>query len=253
MSVQATTWVWEQQRWKGNQLLILLAIADAANREGKGSCQGVRTIAAMAGCSRATAFDVLRALEQEGTLRRAGTHPTYGTVIWELPIGLAEPDEGCGNRTPEGGPETGRGPETGPGGVQKTDPGGSNPPDPTQVPTPAAEDVSASVTGPRASTEPVDNRLLQQQPRCDVCSLLEADCRARPLSGHTFVRAPERAPRPSRIQKDTASGGDPHITRLRRDLAPSVVGATADHGPDQHDTDKAGEASSVTPTQEDRP
>lgn len=88
MSVQATTWVWEQRRWSGNTLLIMLAIADAANREGNGSCQSNTTLSAMTGASRATVYRILGRLEAEGWIIRAGKSSKYGTVMWELPIGV---------------------------------------------------------------------------------------------------------------------------------------------------------------------
>lgn len=100
MSVQATTWVWEQQRWTGNVLLVALAIADAANREGNGSCQSATTIAKMIGAHRATVFRAIKRLEADGALVREGVSQKYGTVIWSMPIGLGEtPVE----EVPEGG------------------------------------------------------------------------------------------------------------------------------------------------------
>lgn len=103
MSVQATTWVWEQRRWTGNVLLVALAIADAANREGNGSCQSAGTIGAMIGAHRATVFRAIKRLEADGALVREGVHPKYGTVIWSMPLGLGDtPSEGSQSATGEG-------------------------------------------------------------------------------------------------------------------------------------------------------
>ena len=47
MSVQATTWVWSHSRAEGTARLVLLAIADAANREGERAWISANTLASM--------------------------------------------------------------------------------------------------------------------------------------------------------------------------------------------------------------
>jgi hypothetical protein len=46
MSVQASTWVWDHSRATGNTLLVLLAIADHASKDGRDAWPGQQRIAA---------------------------------------------------------------------------------------------------------------------------------------------------------------------------------------------------------------
>lgn len=92
MSVQATSWVWENSKAEGTHLLILLAVADAANKEGRRSCQSVSTIAAMARVSDRTVQRALKALQESGELVATGTDPTYRTTIYDLPMAAAKGD-----------------------------------------------------------------------------------------------------------------------------------------------------------------
>lgn len=85
MSVQASAWVWEHAQADGSALLVLLAVADAANREGHQSCQSVGTIARMARVSERTAQRALRDLETAGVLVPRGIDPRYRTTVYSIP------------------------------------------------------------------------------------------------------------------------------------------------------------------------
>lgn len=91
MSVQATSWVWEHSASKGNNRLVLLAVADAANREGAESCQAVETVARMTGVNVRTVQRSLRALTDAGELTPTGRHPRYRTTIYALPMVAGTP------------------------------------------------------------------------------------------------------------------------------------------------------------------
>lgn len=85
MSVHATTWVWDNAEVSGSDLLVLLAIADAANREGSESCQSVATLSRMARVSESTVHRSLRTLLEAGLVEVTGTSGRYRTNIYRLP------------------------------------------------------------------------------------------------------------------------------------------------------------------------
>ncbi|WP_237220422.1 helix-turn-helix domain-containing protein [Rothia nasimurium] len=85
MSVQATTWVWEHSQAEGNARLVLLAIADAANREGEKSCQSVPSLADMCKLGEATIYRKINELVALGELEKDGRSKRYGTTIYSLP------------------------------------------------------------------------------------------------------------------------------------------------------------------------
>lgn len=85
MSVQATTWVWEHSEAKGNTRLVLLAIADAANREGQNSWQSANTIATMCKISSRTVQRCLADLLEMGEIQKDGTMGEFHTNIYSLP------------------------------------------------------------------------------------------------------------------------------------------------------------------------
>lgn len=85
MSVQATTWVWEHSESRGTSRLVLLAIADAANREGKQSFQSAASIARMTGASMRSVWRAIDELVDLGELAKAGKHGQYQTTVYELP------------------------------------------------------------------------------------------------------------------------------------------------------------------------
>lgn len=86
MSVQATTWVWDHSQAQGTARLVLLAIADAANREGRRSYQSASTIARMVRCSPRTVQRVIDGLIQSGELVREDVRGAHGTMSYSIPI-----------------------------------------------------------------------------------------------------------------------------------------------------------------------
>lgn len=85
MSVQATNWVWEHSTSKGNSRLVLLAIADAANREGKKSWQSAATIADMCKISSRTVQRCIAELLESGELQKDGVMGEFHTNVYSLP------------------------------------------------------------------------------------------------------------------------------------------------------------------------
>lgn len=89
MSIQATNWVWENADVDDpRKLLVLLAIADAANRDGTNAYPGIRTIARYARCSERTAQRCLRDLEAEGHIIITKTSRQHAPVTYSV-CGLA--------------------------------------------------------------------------------------------------------------------------------------------------------------------
>lgn len=86
MSVQATTWVWEHSRAEGNARLVLLAIADAANREGERSFQSAETIAQMCRISARSVRRHVAVLQDLGELEVEGRQGPHGTNSYRLPM-----------------------------------------------------------------------------------------------------------------------------------------------------------------------
>lgn len=85
MSVQATTWVWEHSKATGSDRLVLLAIADAANREGAQSFQSAPSLAKMTGLSVRTVWRSIDALISLGELSKEGRQGEYQTTVYALP------------------------------------------------------------------------------------------------------------------------------------------------------------------------
>lgn len=85
MSVQATTWVWEHSKSTGSDRLVLLAIADAANREGAQSFQSAPSLAKMTGLSVRTVWRSIDALISLGELSKEGRQGEYQTTVYALP------------------------------------------------------------------------------------------------------------------------------------------------------------------------
>lgn len=91
MSVQATSWVWDHSQAEGNARLVLLAIADGANKQGRRSCQSAKTIGDMCRLSSRSVQRHIALLLESGELVVEGTHGKYHTNIYALP-GLARYD-----------------------------------------------------------------------------------------------------------------------------------------------------------------
>lgn len=84
MSVQATTWVWQHSQSEGSTRLVLLAIADAANCDGKRSFQSAETIARMCKMSSRTVRRQIKVLQELGELEVEGRSGFYGTNSYRI-------------------------------------------------------------------------------------------------------------------------------------------------------------------------
>lgn len=94
MSVQATTWVWDHSKAENAGLLVMLAIADGANREGAASMQSVPTIAKMCRISERHVMRCIVKLIEMGELERTGRSQRYGTSVYRLARMGRDPDYG---------------------------------------------------------------------------------------------------------------------------------------------------------------
>lgn len=86
MSVQATSWVWEHSQSRATDRLVLLALADAANKQGHRSCQSAQTIAEMCKISSRTAQRSVQKLLEMGEITLDGKDPKYQTNVYSLPL-----------------------------------------------------------------------------------------------------------------------------------------------------------------------
>jgi hypothetical protein len=68
MSLKAMMHVWEHSQARANDRLVLLAIADEANDEGKNAWPSIRRLAAKANCSKTTVVDSIKRLEASNEL-----------------------------------------------------------------------------------------------------------------------------------------------------------------------------------------
>lgn len=109
MSAVATAAVWSRSKATGSQLLVLLAVADAANQQGQQSYQSVATLASMARVSESTVHRALAGLLEAGEIVHTGDHAQYGTRIYALGpsmtggVSLTPPQqEGGVTQAPEG-------------------------------------------------------------------------------------------------------------------------------------------------------
>lgn len=101
MSVQATSWVWNHSQAEGTARLVLLAIADAANREGRNSCQSANTIAEMCRVSKRTVRYKISELLATGELGKEGKNGEYGTTVYYFPKMVEDaPKQGGANSAP---------------------------------------------------------------------------------------------------------------------------------------------------------
>lgn len=127
MSVQGTTWAWDNSGATGSELLVLLAIADASNTEGARSCQSVATLCRMTRLSESTVHRCIKALLDSGAILSEGIDPRYRTVSYRLP-GVTG---GCQSDTPP----VSEGCQTGAQGVSLVTPDPSTTPQLVDVPT----------------------------------------------------------------------------------------------------------------------
>jgi len=94
MSIKIMNWVWEYSTAKGSELLLLLAIADAADDQGRNAFPSISTLSGKTRMSRRTVQRLVVKLESDGHLRlsRAGGRRanTYEVVWGEGTGGLAK-------------------------------------------------------------------------------------------------------------------------------------------------------------------
>jgi hypothetical protein len=147
MSVKAMTWVWDYSQAKGNDRLVLLAIADSADHDGSNAWPAVATLCRKTGLSESTVHRCIRSLVKLGELQvdrqqggparmRAEARPNAYTVL--MPARSAGYPQGCQ-------PDTGPGVTLTPGGCQPSpEPGATLTPNPSftrprQPPRPRAQ------------------------------------------------------------------------------------------------------------------
>ncbi|MBF0808848.1 hypothetical protein E4U03_09570, partial [Rothia nasimurium] len=85
MSVQATTWVWEHSQAEGTARLVLLAVADAANREGERAWVSAKTISKMCRIGHRTAQRKIAELIDSGELEKMGSRGEKHATVYRLP------------------------------------------------------------------------------------------------------------------------------------------------------------------------
>jgi hypothetical protein len=91
MSLRATLWALDEAVTEdARQVLVLIALADHADDNGRGCWPAVTTIAKRARCSPRTVHRMLRELEAQGLVRRgdqsktAGIRPDRRPVVYDL-------------------------------------------------------------------------------------------------------------------------------------------------------------------------
>lgn len=85
MSVQATSWVWNHSQAEGTARLVLLAIADAANREGERAWISAKTIGEMCRVTSRTAQRKIAELVAIGELEKTGSRGERQANVYRLP------------------------------------------------------------------------------------------------------------------------------------------------------------------------
>jgi hypothetical protein len=85
MSVQATTWVWNQSKAGGTARLVLLALADHAHPDGTHAFPAVAELARMCGVSDRTVQRTLRDLEASGEIRTVREATRYLPTEYAIP------------------------------------------------------------------------------------------------------------------------------------------------------------------------
>lgn len=85
MSVQAMSWVWNHSQAEGTARLVLLAIADAANREGERAWISAKTIGEMCRVTSRTAQRKIAELVAIGELEKTGSRGERQANVYRLP------------------------------------------------------------------------------------------------------------------------------------------------------------------------
>jgi len=108
MSIAALSAVWEHSTQKGGALLVMLALADYAHKDGSNAYPTVETLAGKARMSERNARYILRELEDAGEIIAEGKHPS-GTTIYRIKLPIpqgaifAPAEIAGGNMAQEGG------------------------------------------------------------------------------------------------------------------------------------------------------
>lgn len=131
-------WVWEHSRSRGNERLVLLAIADCANDQGESAYPSLVTLTRKAAVSRSTVLRSIEALVALGELRVDTAASKYGTNEYAVIM-----DHGGVNMTPGGCQD-----DTG-GGVTVT-------PEPSVEPSVEPDPSLRSGTAVAVTSEPVN-------------------------------------------------------------------------------------------------
>lgn len=166
MSVEALSWVFRHSKSRLAARLVLLALADFAQADGRDAFPSVATLAAKAGVSKRTARSGLRQLEETGEIARTGTSP-YGTTVYAITLGAANPAGGA---------------ETGTEGRQKTT-AAVSPSSPDPSVNPSGEPSSSSARKPALDQELPKDLPAEHRPALEaVWPVLERIARAKPSS-----------------------------------------------------------------------
>src|SRR5438067_1103583 len=88
MSVHVSSWVWKHSRAKGSNRLVLLALADMANDEGK-CWPSIRTLSARCLISERGVQDKIREAEQDGELNILPQEGPNGVNVYQFTAFLA--------------------------------------------------------------------------------------------------------------------------------------------------------------------
>lgn len=83
MSYQTVQWVLRHSPARGAARLVLVVLAQYAERDGSSAHPGIDTIVGQAQCSERSVQYALRALEDAGCIRLTGRRPS-GTAVWQV-------------------------------------------------------------------------------------------------------------------------------------------------------------------------
>ena len=110
MGVGITRRVWEHSRAKGADRLVLLAIAEHSNDDGRGAWPSVTTLARFSLLSDRQVRLSLRKLERTGELVTERGAGTRGTNLYRIATGeAATPEDTSGGKSIQGGAEASSG------------------------------------------------------------------------------------------------------------------------------------------------
>lgn len=132
MSIHVLSWVLEESPEALGRRLVLLVLADHAKSDGTCAWPAVDTIARQARLSRRAVQSALRALEENGAIRKRGVSQS-GTSIYDVVMGAQNPHPGGADRdvggaqnTTDGGEAASPEPSREPSGEPSTTPSKSS-------------------------------------------------------------------------------------------------------------------------------